>query len=127
MSDYGVDNPDMATVERGPTIIVQPRNTVYEPADVKGYTDLDCLADSYPPSTYTWIRELDNVISPVDPSTNSRYTIINGRLIISNPSTESKDDGKYQCRPVNPFGMLLSNVATLTGGCTLQRDHLLFF
>jgi len=109
----------MATIERGPTIVVQPENTVYEPDDIKGYTDLDCLADSYPSSTYTWVRELNNVISVVDPSTSPRYTIINGRLIINKPSTESKDDGKYQCRPSNPYGLLVSNIATLSGGCTL--------
>ena len=46
-----------------------------------------------------------------------RYTMINGKLIIHNPSTDFQDDGNYQCTAENSYGLILSNEVSLSFGC----------
>ena len=53
----------------------------------------------------------------MDPSTDSRYTFINGRLVIDSPSSERADDGRYQCAATNIYGTILSNQVELAFGC----------
>lgn len=54
----------------------------------------------------------------VDPAKEKRYTVTNGRLMITEP-TSTEDDGLYQCRAYNNFGFILSNNAKLSAGCML--------
>ena len=48
---------------------------------------------------------------------DARYSQINGRLLIHEPSSEEQDDGKYQCTAFNDFGQILSNTVSLSFGC----------
>jgi len=118
ISDYGVTNPDPATIERGPKFTIQPIDRVYEPEDEFGLTFIDCRADSYPAASYYWFKEKDGTMIQVDPAKEKRYTVTNGRLMITDP-TSTEDDGLYQCRAFNDFGFILSDNAKLSAGCTL--------
>ena len=46
-----------------------------------------------------------------------RYTIISGKLLISQPSQDREDDGTYECLAGNEYGFILSNAVALTFGC----------
>lgn len=48
--------------------------------------------------------------------TKDRYSMVGGRLIISNPE-KSRDAGKYVCIVSNIFGTVRSSEATLSFGC----------
>lgn len=114
--DYGVTNPDETTIERGPMLTVQPTDTVYETEDSVGYAFIDCRASAYPAAGYTWVREKDGVQVELDPGKEARYTVTNGRLVITKPNSAA-DDGLYQCKAHNHIGLVLSNTAKLTAGC----------
>lgn len=51
--------------------------------------------------------------------TKDRYSMVGGRLIISNPE-KSRDAGKYVCVVSNIFGTVRSSEATLSFGCKLM-------
>ncbi|KAG8136974.1 hypothetical protein E2320_005529 [Naja naja] len=74
-----------------------------------------------------FIQEPDHVIFPMDSeekkvwlqngteldiASDYRYSVIEGSLIINNPS-ELKDAGQYQCFTTNVYGSILSREATL--------------
>ena len=52
----------------------------------------------------------------VDPRTEKRFTITNGKLIVNAPK-DTQDNGQYECVATNRFGSVLSNMATLSFGC----------
>lgn len=117
--DYGVTNPDETTIERGPMLTVQPTDTVYETEDSVGFAYIDCRASAYPAAGYTWVREKDGVQVELDPGKEARYTVTNGRLVITKPNSAA-DDGLYQCKAHNQIGLVLSNTAKLTAGYLLD-------
>ena len=100
--------------------ITQPEDTVYEPNDIQGYAYLECFADAYPQVSYEWQRERDGVNTTINPDEDPRYSLINGSLIIHELSSEQQDDGNYQCKASNDFGLILSNIASLSFGCELS-------
>ena len=112
-----MEDPDPATLDRGPQYLVQPEDTIFETNSVFSSTTLDCEADAYPPPSYKWTHQRSGTKDPVDPGEDKRYTMINGRLIIHDPSDENLDDGTYQCTATNDYGSILSNEASLTFGC----------
>ena len=46
-----------------------------------------------------------------------RYTMVNGRVMIDQPSPDKGDDGNYQCRATNKFGTIVSLTVPLKFGC----------
>ena len=54
----------------------------------------------------------------INPLEDTRYTLINGKLIIHNPQ-DTVDNGDYQCVAQNEFGSVLSNSVTLSFGCKI--------
>ena len=120
LSDYGIDNPDQATIERGPKMPTPPLDSVYEPKDINGYTSIHCVVDAYPAADFGWTRERAGEVVEISPEEDPRYTMINGVLIIHDPTVNSEDDGKYQCQASNKFGNILSNVVTLNFGCECE-------
>ncbi len=53
---------------------------------------------------------------PINPLLDTRYTLINGKLIIHEPQ-DTVDNGDYQCVARNLYGSVLSNSVTLAFGC----------
>ena len=115
--DYGVANTDSETIERGPSFIEEPSDVIYDEASVTKYTQINCEADAYPPPSYEWYKWRSNVEEVIDSTTDTRYTMVNGKLIIHIPSVENKDDAEYHCRPYNKFGKIRSQSANLGFGC----------
>ena len=74
-----------------------------------------CIDILFP--AYEWYKQRGTLNEKVDPSTDSRYTFINGRLVIDSPSSERADDGRYQCAATNIYGTILSNQVELAFGC----------
>lgn len=52
----------------------------------------------------------------IDIESDYRFSLIEGSLIINNPS-EMKDSGQYQCLTTNTFGSILSREAVLQFAC----------
>uniref|UniRef100_A0A670IP22 Contactin-5 n=1 Tax=Podarcis muralis TaxID=64176 RepID=A0A670IP22_PODMU len=69
---------------------------------------LTCQARGNPAPTYRWLRNG----TEIDTESDYRYSVIEGSIIINNPS-ETKDSGQYQCFTTNMFGSILSREATL--------------
>ncbi len=65
---------------------------------------------------YDWYKEKGGEKTLVDPSKDSRYTLINGRLIIDNP-IESWDSAAYECTAENDYGKIISRKVNLEFGC----------
>lgn len=74
-----------------------------------------------------WFKERAGVEEEIDPSNDDRYTFINGRLIVHEPSQGEGDDGSYQCVATNEKGSVLSNTASLEFGCELKTTVSLYF
>lgn len=111
--DYGVVIDDPAKIPRGPAIIRQPENAMYDISRNKviKYVSIMCLAEGYPHPTYDWFKEAyenDKVVSKrIDPLVDSRFTVSGGTLIIYAPK-QIEDRGKYHCRATNKFGTVTS-------------------
>ncbi|KAF2985460.1 hypothetical protein EK904_000121 [Melospiza melodia maxima] len=71
-------------------------------------TDIDKL----PVGSHRWLRNG----TEIDIESDYRLSLIEGSLIISNPS-ETKDSGQYQCLTTNMFGSILSREAVLQFAC----------
>ncbi|XP_025081186.1 contactin-3-like [Pomacea canaliculata] len=110
--DYGLPATD-GVIERGPQFISMPNSLVVvsstgEPAV------LECIAFGTPEPTYRWVRG-KNFGEEVLASTNSRYSLINGRLIIENP-VEAQDSNSYRCEARNKFGTVISSSVAISFG-----------
>uniref|UniRef100_A0A7N4P7N7 Contactin-5 n=1 Tax=Sarcophilus harrisii TaxID=9305 RepID=A0A7N4P7N7_SARHA len=88
---------------------------VQEPDDIIFPTDsdekkvaLNCEARGNPVPNYRWLRNG----TELDLESDYRYSLIEGNLIINNPS-EAKDAGHYQCLTANSLGSILSREAIL--------------
>ena len=62
-----------------------------------------------------WIEQRPQEINP---QTHDRYTITNGRLIITQPDL-NLDNGEFQCIAENEYGSILSDKVQLTFACKL--------
>lgn len=124
--DYGFNIHNKSLVPRGPKIVVEPKDVVF---DISGRSHsnqlkLRCLADAYPEPIYTWYREDHSssgliVGQPIDPLQDDRMTQTDGTLIIFNPNQQS-DKGKYYCTAKNPYGRVISQTVSITFGYILE-------
>ncbi|KAK7072713.1 Contactin-3, partial [Halocaridina rubra] len=117
--EYGLIVTDPTQIPRGPAIIKQPTDTMFDLArrEVINYVSMMCLAEGYPYPTYEWFKETfenDKLVSNlIDPLTESRFTVSGGTLIINNPK-QIEDRGKYHCRGTNPYGTVTSESVQLS-------------
>ncbi|CAG5130772.1 unnamed protein product, partial [Candidula unifasciata] len=111
--DYGIDSPDMASLEMGPHFIIQPHSMVVisQPGALTEPVSLDCVVQANPPATYRWFKGDKEITDQTD----SRYAITNGKLTIMKPD-EAKDSDRYQCRAENKFGTVISTFAEISFG-----------
>lgn len=123
--DYGYNTHNKSLVPRGPKIISEPRDVVF---DISGRSHsnqlkLRCLADAHPEPTYTWYREDHSssgiIGQPIDPLQDDRMTQTDGTLIIFNPNQQN-DKGKYYCSATNPLGRVISQTVSITFGYILE-------
>ncbi|PVD35862.1 hypothetical protein C0Q70_02831 [Pomacea canaliculata] len=111
--DFGLPATGVSVIERGPQFISMPNSLVVvsstgEPAV------LECIAFGTPEPNYRWVRG-KTFDEEVLPSTDSRYSLINGRLIIENP-VEAKDSDSYRCEARNKFGTVISSSVAISFG-----------
>ncbi|KAL8623497.1 hypothetical protein ACOMHN_015705 [Nucella lapillus] len=113
--DYGVEVLDPNDVPRGPRFTQQPRDTVLT-ADLRHVT-IDCAAFARPSPSYRMYRTLTSSGETIHitPEMDTRYSLTNGRLTISNP-TEAEDAGLYACEAENSKGTVLSRSGQLSFG-----------
>lgn len=117
--EYGLIISDPEKVPRGPAIIKQPRNTMFDLArrEVINYVSVMCLAEGYPHPAYDWYKETyeENKLTPkrIDPLQDPRFTVSGGTLIINNPK-QVEDRGKYHCRATSEFGSVTSESVQLS-------------
>lgn len=109
--DYGSPFSDPNEIEKGPQIVVQPNNVVIIPGETRIF--LKCVANGNPRPTYKWYRGTNNEL--VNSETDSRYTLTNGKLTISQPQ-DALDADKYQCEATNKLGSVLSRKVQLSFG-----------
>lgn len=123
--DYGYNIHNKSLVPRGPKIIMDPKDVVF---DISGrshsnHLRLKCVADAYPEPTYTWYREDYNsngiVGIPINPLDDERLTQTDGTLTIYNPN-QASDKGKYYCSATNSFGRVISQTVSITFGYILE-------
>lgn len=124
--DYGLNIYNMSLVPRGPKIVVEPKDVVF---DISGRSHsnqlkLKCAADSYPESSYVWYKEDHSssgvtVGQPINPLDDERITQTDGTLTIFNPNQQS-DKGKYYCSAANEFGRVISQTVSITFGYILE-------
>ena len=109
----------------GPKFFIQPKDVVYVSREKsvhrlshakvsrkeKEFTFFECAASGNPQVKYKWFKDNKELSS----ASNLRYTLSNGRFIISHPH-ESDDSGYYQCVAENKFGAILSNPVQLSFG-----------
>ncbi|KAM6447254.1 contactin-5 isoform 2-T3 [Liasis olivaceus] len=95
-------------VDYGPVFIQEPDHVIFPMDSDEKKVSLSCQARGNPAPTYRWLRNG----TEIDIETDYRYSVIEGSLIINNPS-EIKDAGQYQCFSTNVFGSILSREATL--------------
>lgn len=112
--DFGVNEIDPVQLQKGPVLIVQPVDTVYDPASAITRIIMNCEADANPLASYEWFVNRELRRSPVN-LTDPKITITSGRLTIEQPS-DTTHNGDYQCVASNSFGSVLSNRAQLTFG-----------
>nr|XP_033781751.1 contactin-4-like [Geotrypetes seraphini] len=92
---------------RGPVFTQEPSSMIW-PLDSEEKVQLICEVDANPSATIRWqLNKTD-----IDTGTDSRYSLLEGNLFISNPDT-SQDTGIYQCMATNTFGRILSREAHL--------------
>lgn len=111
---YGklVRNPN--EIRKGPNITIDATDTVIIKSSK--YVFLECVADGNPRPVYKWHRFQDNGTVEVTSALDSRYTLTNGKLTISNPIGYF-DAGNYQCSAENEFGKVLGNIVLLSFAC----------
>uniref|UniRef100_A0A8D2KXB7 Contactin-5 n=1 Tax=Varanus komodoensis TaxID=61221 RepID=A0A8D2KXB7_VARKO len=95
-------------VDYGPVFIQEPDNVIFPVDSDEKKVSLSCQARGNPSPTYRWLRNG----TEVNIESDYRLSIIEGTIIINNPS-ETKDAGQYQCLTTNMFGSILSREATL--------------
>nr|AUG84451.1 contactin [Platynereis dumerilii] len=117
--DYGIAETNIAALQKGPVVVRQPRDFIYDTKSVKQYVDLECIADGNPQVAYSWFTRRDGSMMMIDPMVESRYTLINGKLIIHDPE-DTQDNGDYQCKMENSIGSILSNIVQLSFGYLLD-------
>ncbi|CAH1783082.1 unnamed protein product [Owenia fusiformis] len=108
---FGVLNPDINTLPRGPEFIIEPENTIFFEDTPEKIVRMICSVDAFPYSSYTWQKDNVDITHRSDP----RYTFTNGELAISNP-TRDRDAGRYQCAAQNEGGKIFSRPAFLNFG-----------
>ncbi|XP_027207013.1 contactin [Penaeus vannamei] len=117
--EYGIIVRDPRKVPKGPKIITQPKDRMFDLArrEVINYVSVMCLADGYPHPTYEWFKEAfendELVAKKIDPLADPRFTVSGGTLIINNPR-QVEDRGKYHCRATNEFGTVTSESIQLS-------------
>ncbi|XP_029457354.1 contactin-4 isoform X2 [Rhinatrema bivittatum] len=93
---------------RGPVFIQEPISTILPLNSEEEKVQLSCEVDANPSPTVRWrLNRTD-----IDTGTDSRYSLLEGNLLISNPNV-SQDTGTYQCIASNTFGSLISREANL--------------
>ncbi|KAK4306056.1 hypothetical protein Pmani_022099 [Petrolisthes manimaculis] len=117
--EYGLVLKDPTKIPRGPIMIHQPEDTIFDLVrrQVINYLSVMCLAEGYPHPTYEWFKETyeneEVKARPIDPLQDSRITVSGGTLIINDPR-QVEDRGKYHCRATNKFGSVTSNSIQLS-------------
>nr|XP_056714092.1 contactin-5 [Euleptes europaea] len=96
------------SVDYGPVFIQEPDSVIFPTDSDEKKISFSCQARGNPAPTYRWFRNG----TKIDPEDDYRYSLIEGSIIINNPS-ETKDSGQYQCLTTNVFGSVLSREATL--------------
>ncbi|XP_042315641.1 contactin-5 isoform X2 [Sceloporus undulatus] len=96
------------SVDYGPVFIQEPDNVIFPVDSDEKKVALSCQARGNPVPSYKWLRNG----TEIDTESDYRYSVIEGSIIINNPS-ETKDAGQYQCITTNMFGSILSREAAL--------------
>ncbi|XP_053163194.1 contactin-5 isoform X2 [Hemicordylus capensis] len=96
------------SVDYGPVFIQEPENVIFPMDSDEKKVSFGCQARGNPAPNYRWLRNG----TEIDIESDYRYSLIEGSIIINNPS-ETKDSGQYQCSTTNMFGSILSREATL--------------
>ncbi|XP_032907247.1 contactin-5 isoform X2 [Catharus ustulatus] len=96
------------SVDYGPVFVQEPDDMIFPTDSEEKKVSLNCQARGNPTPTYRWLRNG----TEIDIESDYRFSLIEGSLIISNPS-EMKDSGQYQCLTTNTFGSILSREAVL--------------
>ncbi|XP_005482654.2 contactin-5 isoform X2 [Zonotrichia albicollis] len=96
------------TVDYGPVFVQEPDDMIFPTDSEEKKVSLNCQARGNPTPTYRWLRNG----TEIDIESDYRFSLIEGSLIITNPS-ETKDSGQYQCLTTNMFGSILSREAVL--------------
>ncbi|KAM4741647.1 contactin-2 [Anableps anableps] len=105
-----VGNVCVSGHDRGPVFEEQPSSLIYPEGLTEGKITLSCQARASPPATYLW--KLNGTLLELG---LSRYTLVAGSLVISNPDS-IQDTGSYQCLAKNPCGTIISRAANLKFG-----------
>ncbi|NP_001161506.1 contactin-like protein precursor [Saccoglossus kowalevskii] len=95
---------------RGPHIIVEPKDTIFNADSNLPSVSIECEADGYPRPTYKWKKNDVDVNILAD----NRLTLMEGKLTIAEP--RQSDAGSFQCFASNDYGVVLSQIATLSFG-----------
>ncbi|XP_054020520.1 contactin-5 isoform X2 [Dryobates pubescens] len=96
------------SVDYGPVFVQEPDDVIFPTDSEEKKVSLNCQARGNPTPTYRWLRNG----TEIDIGSDYRFSLIEGSLIINNPS-EMKDSGQYQCLTTNMFGSILSREAVL--------------
>ncbi|XP_068001345.1 contactin-5 isoform X2 [Melanerpes formicivorus] len=96
------------SVDYGPVFVQEPDDVIFPTDSEEKKVSLNCQARGNPTPTYRWLRNG----TEIDIGSDYRFSLIEGSLIINNPS-EIKDSGQYQCLTTNMFGSILSREAVL--------------
>uniref|UniRef100_A0ACB8FGH6 Contactin-5 n=1 Tax=Sphaerodactylus townsendi TaxID=933632 RepID=A0ACB8FGH6_9SAUR len=99
---------DRESADYGPVFIQEPDSVIFPTDSDEKKISFSCQAQGNPAPTYRWLRNG----TEIDTEDDYRYSLIEGSIIINNPS-ETKDAGQYQCLTTNVFGSILSREATL--------------
>ncbi|XP_046576774.1 contactin-like [Haliotis rubra] len=111
---YGQETTDLNKISRGPVFTNEPKSIVLAGREI--LTFIDCTADAIPAPTYRWIRNVGTAKEmEVTETTDTRYTLTNGRLTIADPDLQ-KDPGDYQCIASNTIGSIMSDPVTISEG-----------
>ncbi|KAI1903786.1 hypothetical protein AGOR_G00030800 [Albula goreensis] len=98
----------MESMEFGPVFLQEPDDAIFAVDSDETKVTMNCEARGNPPPTYRWMING----TEVDVSSDFRYSLVDGTLIISSPS-EERDQGRYQCQAGNSVGSIISRDALL--------------
>lgn len=117
-TDFGFSVLGSQSMLRGPKFIRDPQDKIYESQNdnPRKFVEFRCEADGNPYPTYDWFRKRQTELIELDPVSDQKFTITNGRLVIHNPK-DTEDNGEYYCKATNVIGSVLSTSATLRFGC----------